>query len=170
MEAQLLGDNCHFLMFAATSVPEPPNPNRPTPIPTSKKVRPRPPQRWQRSPGTRQQLPLILRLFLGLQYGSSIVALGSMAIAVVLYSFTVYQQQAWNREYRQLRSLQKEERGLTAATQSLKSQLAKQGEGKSLEPNVGQTLFLVPDASAAFRQPPPSPKPTLPVSNSPLGY
>jgi hypothetical protein len=96
-------------------------------------------------PSARKPLWL-LRLSL-LQRCSNALILCLVAVVLGLYSGTVYSQRAWNRAYRQLESLQRQERQLTTANEVLKNKIAQQAE----QPETGlspadptQAIFLKP--------------------------
>ncbi|MUL35103.1 hypothetical protein [Gloeocapsopsis dulcis] len=96
-------------------------------------------------PSARKPLWL-LRLSL-LQRSSSVLIFCLLTVALGLYSGTVYAQRAWNQAYRQLESLQRQERQLTTASEVLKNKIAQQAE----QPETGlspadptQAIFLKP--------------------------
>ncbi len=72
------------------------------------------------------KLPVKLQVLLLLQRGSLGLALISMAASVGLYISTVKIPQLWSQEYKNLETLQRQERQLTAINETLKYQLAKQ--------------------------------------------
>lgn len=114
------------------------------------------PPAWQRQSNGRRQLPLWLELLIGLQHTSSAIAFSLISVALAIYAMTVATQQSWNRQYQKLRHLQYQERNLTATTEALKSQLARQAENSQLNlvpPDPAQTLFLVPSSEPAFTPP-----------------
>jgi hypothetical protein len=124
-----------------------------------------------------ESIPLWLTWLIQWQRRSSVVTFLLVSATLAVYGGTVYTQQLWNREYRQLETLQLQQRQLTAASEVLKHQLAQQAEQQNtgLIPATPNTnLFLQP----AQQQPLPSPSSTpatAPGSNpqllpKPVGY
>lgn len=124
-----------------------------------------------------ESIPVWLTWLIRWQRRSSAIAFLLVSATLAVYGGTVYTQQLWNREYRQLETLQLQQRQLTAASEVLKNQLAQQAEQQDtgLIPATPNTnLFLQP----AQQQPLPVPSstpPTAPGSNpqllpTPVGY
>ncbi len=93
------------------------------------------------------KLPVKLQVLLLLQRGSFGLALISMAASVGLYISTVKIPQVWSQEYKNLESLQRQERQLTAINETLKYQLAKQaGQQSQQSASVAsdQAIFITP--------------------------
>jgi len=81
---------------------------------------PLPPQWRQRSRNQKQKpLPLFIRILLFLQHTSSWVALGAIAVSLVLYGLHSRTQQAWNQQYQELQSLQRYERSVIGINEAL---------------------------------------------------
>lgn len=93
------------------------------------------------------KLPVKLQVLLLLQRGSFGVALISMAASVGFYISTVKIPQVWSQEYKNLETLQRQERQLTAINETLKYQLAKQA-GQQYQQSALVTsenaLFITP--------------------------
>jgi hypothetical protein len=89
--------------------------------PTVRKLPPAPP------------LPNWLRLLVQAQRGSLIVTFALIVATLVVYGGTVYMQQLWSKEYRKLKTMQRSERQMLAASEVLKNQIIQQAES----PNSG---------------------------------
>lgn len=120
-----------------------------------------------------QLVPAWLNLLMVAQRGSTILTFLLVTTTLAVYSWTVYSQHLWGKEYSRLKTLQRNERQLTSVNESLKNQLAIQAEDPSLgliSPSPRDTVFLEPlpqrySQSAPVAQPDPSP--SVP---KPLGY
>ncbi len=122
---------------------------------------------------TARAFPLWLRVLIQAQRGSLVIAFVLVIATLLVYGSTVYTQQLWSKEYRKLKTLQRNEREMTATSASLENQLALQAErpGSGLVPQTPEsTIFLQP---APQRQPlvttPSLPKVEV-APNTPLGY
>ena len=126
-----------------------------------------------------QQLPLSqtvlpgLKILLQVQRASSWVSFSLIIGLLAVYGWTVYTQQRWGSAYSHLEALQKQERQMTAASEVLKNQMAKQAEAPDVGlalPEPGNTVFLTP----APQRPPVEPEvnlpPPQPIPARPLGY
>ncbi|MEX0269551.1 hypothetical protein AB3R30_10435 [Leptolyngbyaceae cyanobacterium UHCC 1019] len=78
-------------------------------------------------------LPKWLRLLMQAQRGSLIVTFALIVTTLVVYGGTVYMQQLWTKEYRKLKTMQRSERQMLAASEVLKNQIIQQAES----PNSG---------------------------------
>lgn len=117
--------------------------------------------------------PVWLSSLLVLQRGSDLIAFLLVATTLTLYSWTVYTQQQWSREYRDWEKLQREERQLTAKNASMKNQLAQQAErpGTGLVPPAQTNPILLPSApQRPFQTAPTQSADPEPVAKTPLGY
>ena len=72
--------------------------------------------------------PLWLRSLLVIQRSSGAIAFGTIAIIFIIYSSIVYTQQKWGKEYKKLKTLQRQERILIQTNESLKNDLANLAE------------------------------------------
>lgn len=116
----------------------------------------------------------LLRLYTVHRY-SSIVTFLLVAVALVVYGWTVYSQETWNQEFRRLQNLQRNERQLTTTNAMLKNKMAEEAEKPSaglVSPTPDRMIFL-PSASEPVNSPP-SPTtplfPKQPPNSAPLGY
>ncbi|NEQ21691.1 MAG: hypothetical protein F6K28_21245 [Microcoleus sp. SIO2G3] len=122
---------------------------------------------------SRQQTPIWLSSLLFLQRSSDLVTFILVGTTLTIYSWTVYTQQQWTKEYRKLETLQRHERQLTTTNAVIQDQLAQQAENPAtglVTPTPGNTIFLPP---APQRQAQTAPTPTTePESKAttPLGY
>jgi len=90
------------------------------------------PQQWRPSSRKKKKsFPLYIRVLLLLQHTSSLVALGAIALSLVMYGLQFRTQQAWNQEYEELQSLQRYERTVTGINEALKDEMAESGSGNS---------------------------------------
>ncbi|MBE9180389.1 hypothetical protein IQ268_17650 [Oculatella sp. LEGE 06141] len=117
--------------------------------------------------------PAWLKLLMVAHRGSSLVTVSLIAAVLAVYSWTVYSQQIWSRQFQQLEALQRKERQLTTANEVFKNEMAQQA-GQSdtglLLPSPGNTIFLEP---ATPRPPLASPSEQLvpdAAPTGPLGY
>lgn len=123
-----------------------------------------------------ETLPAWLRAAIAFQQGSSIVSLLLVGAVLVLYGTTVYSQQLWSQKYRDLETLRRQERQLTAAGEVLKNQLANQAEKAEnglVSPSTENNLFLEPSAvREPSLEPKPAPKqnPNPNLTPTPVGY
>lgn len=116
----------------------------------------------------------LLRLYTIHRY-SSIVTFLLVAIALVIYGWTVYSQEMWSQEFRRLQNLQRNERQLTTTNAMLKNKMAEEAEKPItglVSPTPDRTIFL-PSASSTpnptlTETKPKSPK--LQPTSLPLGY
>lgn len=162
-------------MSAVPKFPLPTPRLRPRRSPSSPPSRARlvtlPPAAVRSLPVTRS-VPKWLRLLILTQRSSSIVTFALVGLTLAVYGWTVYAQELWGRQYRQLEALQREERQLTTANEALKQNLAQQAEqpaSRLTPPNPNSMIFLQPAAP----RPTPAPatnSPTPLAPNRPLAY
>lgn len=121
-----------------------------------------------------KRAPLWLRSLLIIQQGSSILTFCLATAVLMVYGSTVYIQQAWSEDFRQLEQLQREKRELTTANELMKNQLAQQAtapENNLVAPSPANTIFL-PKATGQPLEPVSTP--TAPLvsftADAPLGY
>lgn len=125
-----------------------------------------------------ESIPVWLTWLIQWQRRSSVITFLLVSATLAVYGGTVYTQQLWNREYRQLETLQLQQRQLTAASEVLKNQLAQQAEQQDtglvpVTPNTN--LFLQPAQQQSLPDPSSTPKSAAPGSNpqilpTPVGY
>ncbi|MEG3894359.1 MULTISPECIES: hypothetical protein [unclassified Microcoleus] len=109
----------------------------------------------------RQSQPVWLRSLLRVQRASSAAVVLLLGGALTLYGLTAYSEQRWNQEYQKLETLRRGEQQLSAASEVLKHQLAKEAQNPEtgLAPQKpADTIFLSP--------PPPSRSHVAVASNS----
>lgn len=95
----------------------------------------------------RQWQPMWLRSLLRVERASSAVVVLLLGGALTLYGLTVYGEQRWSQEYQKLETLRRGEQQLSAASEVLKHQLAKEAENPEtgLAPQKpADTIFLQP--------------------------
>ncbi|WP_013325210.1 hypothetical protein [Gloeothece verrucosa] len=116
-----------------------------------------------------------LRFMLQLQKVSSVITFCLIAATLGIYAWTVYVPRLWSKEYRNLETLQRHERHLTAANETIKNQLAQQAEEPKaglINPKPEQAIFLPQTNEPAVRTATPSNsaqnKPFIP--DSPVSY
>jgi hypothetical protein len=111
-----------------------------------------------------------LRYLLVIQRGTSVLCFLLVVALLSVYTWTVYTQQLWTREYRKLESLQRQERQMTAANEVLKNSLADSAERPEsglLPTSVGNSIFVNP---APQRRLIPAKTVEVPEPKKPLGY
>jgi hypothetical protein len=97
-----------------------------------------------------ESMPTWLVWLMQFQRRSSLVTFGLAIATLAVYGTTVYTQQLWNREYRQLETLRIQERQLTAAGEVFKNQLANQAEQSNMglvPATPSHNLYLTPESS-----------------------
>jgi hypothetical protein len=95
----------------------------------------------------RQWQPVWLRSLLRVERASSAAAVLLLGGALTLYGLTVYSEQRWSQEYQKLETLRLREQQLSAASEVLKHQLAKEAQNPEtgLAPQKpADTIFLAP--------------------------
>jgi hypothetical protein len=102
-----------------------------------------------------------------------VIAFILVIATLMVYGSTVYTQQLWSKEYRKLKTLQRNEREMTATSASLENQLALQAErpGSRLVPQTPEsTIFLQPAPQRQPLETTPSVPRVEAAPNTPLGY
>jgi hypothetical protein len=110
-----------------------------------------------------------------IQRGSVAVAFVLVTAALIVYGSTVYMQQLWSKDYRQLKALERGERQMVAASDVIKEQIVQQAErpGSGLVRRTkDMAVFLEPAPARPAQAPttPNLPKAEPTATNSPLGY
>jgi hypothetical protein len=125
----------------------------------------------------RQSHPMWLRSLLRVERASSAAVVLLLGGALTLYGLTVYGEQRWSQEYQKLETLRRGEQQLSAASEVLKHQLAKEAENPEtgLAPQKpANTIFLQPiPESRSPAAPAPNSEPALKNRSggeTPLGY
>ena len=116
-------------------------------------------------PNSRFQ-PAWLRSLVQVQRASSVAVMLLLGGALSLYGLTVYSEQRWSQEYQKLETLRLREQQLSAASEVLKHQLAKEAENPETglaSQKPGEIIFLQPALVGRSPQaaPLPSPEPAL---------
>ncbi|MDR9402318.1 MAG: hypothetical protein RI580_02655 [Halothece sp. Uz-M2-17] len=112
--------------------PKPSNRVRPSKSSGSRVTsQPLPPQ-W-RNKNQKKSIPLLIRVLLLVQRTSALVALGAIALSLVMYGLQFRNQQAWNQEYEELQRLQRYERSVTGINEALKEHIATSGSTENQE-------------------------------------
>lgn len=115
--------------------------------------------------------PKWLRSLVKLQQASLITTFTVSGLVLVTYSWTVYSQQLWGKEYQKLEELRRNERQLGANSALLQNHIANQANspGATLVPRTPDSMiFLKP---APLRSSPPTDAPAPQASPvAPLGY
>lgn len=114
--------------------------------------------------------PAWLQGLMVFQQSFTLITLSLSVATLAVYSWTVYSQQLWGKEYDRLETLQRNERQLMTANEALKNQMAEQAETTEsglILPNSENTIFLQSAPSRSVTPPTAStPKP----APAPLGY
>ncbi|WP_150107027.1 hypothetical protein [Halothece sp. PCC 7418] len=109
------------------------------------------PRQW-RNQNQKKTIPLFVRVLLLLQRTSGLVALGAIALSLIMYGLQFRNQQVWNQEYEELQRLQRYERNVIGINEALKEQIALSGSTK----NQGW-VTLTPDRNI-YLEPAPVPE------------
>jgi len=128
-------------------------------------------------PNSRFQ-PAWLRSLMQVQRASSVAVMLLLGGALSLYGLTVYSEQRWSQEYQKLETLRHREQQLSAASEVLKHQLAKEAENPETgltSQKPGEIIFLQPAPVGRSPQAAtiPSPEPARShqgAVETPLGY
>lgn len=129
-------------------------------------------QKVEKFNNSRQQAPVWLKSLLFVQRSSDAVTFLLIAATLALYSWTVYTQQQWTKEYDKLQTLQRNERQLTTTNEGIKNQLAQQAEKPEagmVTPNPRNTIYLQPAPQRQVPTPSKTAEPE-PKAKVPLGY
>ncbi len=126
----------------------------------------------------RQWQPMWLRSLLRVERASCAAVVLLLGGALTLYGLTVYSEQRWSQEYQKLETLRLREQQLSAASEVLKHQLAKEAQNPEtgLAPQKpADTIFLspAPDSRSPVVVSPNSEEPALQHRagvETPLGY
>jgi hypothetical protein len=130
-------------------------------------------QKIERLNVAQRPTPIWLSSLLLLKRSSDVITFLLVAATLTVYSWTVYTQQQWSREYRKLDNLQRNERQLTTANAVFKDQLAQQAESPStglVTPTPANTIFLPPAPQRQSHSAPTKTADPEPVAKTPLGY
>jgi len=120
-----------------------------------------------------QLVPIWLRSLIFCKRSSDFVTLLLVGATLAVYSWTVYSQQQWAKEYHKLETLQRDERHLTKTNEVLKNQLAQQAESPAtgmVVPNPAQTIFLPQVEENQVQNTPKQEAKPEPAARIPLGY
>ena len=101
-----------------------------------------------------QKLPVKLQVLLLLQKSSFGLALLSIATSLGLYITTVRIPQLWSQEYKNLETLQQQERQLTAINETLRYQLAREAgqQNNNLSLQEPHDAVFIPPAKVSINQ------------------
>lgn len=122
---------------------------------------------------SQQLTPRWLSSLLFLKRSSDLVTFLLVTTTLTIYSWTVYTQQQWTRDYRKLENLQRQERQLTTANEVMKNQLAQQAEKPAtglVPPTQTNAIFLPPAQERKSSTTQTQATDSEPVAKSPLGY
>jgi hypothetical protein len=122
-----------------------------------------------------KQLPVKIQILLFLQRGSFVLAFTLIASSIAIYISTVRIPQIWSKEYRNLETLQRQERQLTAINETLKQKIAQQAENaeNNLVPLTSTNAIFLPPASIVSQSDANTARDSqnhLLTRNIPLGY
>ena len=120
-----------------------------------------------------REAPVWVKALILAQQGSAIAAFCLVSAALGVYSWTVYAQASWGREYDRLEQLQKDQRQMTTANEALKNQIAQQAEAPEsglVLPDFSNTIFLPPAPDRPLRADPTSSVTTPETLSVPIGY
>lgn len=104
--------------------------------------------------------PRWLNQLLRTQRASTVITTGLVTLSFAMYGWTVYIQHLWRGEFDRMQALERQERQLTAASETLRQHLANQAE----RPDSG---LILPTPESAIFLPAPSPTPAQSPVQSP---
>jgi hypothetical protein len=119
-----------------------------------------------------RSVPTWLRSLLTLQRGATLIFGLVFGLSAIGYGYTVYTQDVWKQQHRQLKQLQTQERQQGVMNEHLKHRLAiaaEQPNNNLLPPDPKQIVF-VPSAPLRPTKPVPTPSATVGKSLPPSGY
>ncbi|HBE20503.1 MAG TPA: hypothetical protein DEG17_14160 [Cyanobacteria bacterium UBA11149] len=122
---------------------------------------------------SREMMPSWLRSLLLVQRTSDLIAFLLCFTTLILYSWTVYTQQQWTKAFRQLETLQRNERQLTTANAVMKDKLAQEAENPGtglVNPSQNNTILLPPTQERKIKKDNTQTPQSDPVGKTPLGY
>lgn len=122
---------------------------------------------------SRDLMPGWLRSLLLVQRTSDLVAFLLCFATIMLYSWTVYTQQQWTKAFRQLETLQRNERHLTTANAVMKDHLAQEAENPGtglVNPSQNNTILLPPTQERKPKKVNTQTPQSESVGKTPLGY
>jgi hypothetical protein len=122
---------------------------------------------------SRDSIPSWLRSLLLVQRTSDAIAFLLCFATLMLYSWTVYTQQQWTKAFRQLETLQRNERHLTTANAVMKDHLAQEAENPGtglVNPSRNNTILLPPTQERKFKKANTQTPQSESVGKTPLGY
>ncbi|HIK42692.1 MAG TPA: hypothetical protein IGS51_19315 [Thermoleptolyngbya sp. M55_K2018_002] len=105
--------------------------------------------------------PRWLNQLLRTQRASTVITTGLVTLSFAMYGWTVYIQHLWRGEFDRMQALERQERQLTAASETLRQHLANQAE----RPDSG---LILPTPESAIFLPAPSPAPAQSAVQSPV--
>jgi hypothetical protein len=105
--------------------------------------------------------PRWLNQLLRTQRASTVITTGLVTLSFAMYGWTVYIQHLWRGEFDRMQALERQERQLTAASETLRQHLANQAE----RPDSG---LVLPTPESAIFLPAPSPAPAQSAVQSPI--
>ncbi|MEA5597274.1 hypothetical protein [Rivularia sp. UHCC 0363] len=104
---------------------------------------------------------------------TSVASFLLVSATLIVYGWTVYSQHLWGRSYEKLQDLQRDERQLTKHDETLKNQMAQEGEkphsGLS-SPTPANTIFLEETAPARSQSVDKDSEETEPQPSNAVGY
>ena len=123
----------------------------------------------------RKNFPLWLRSIFLLHNTVSLLTFTLIAASLGIYAITVHTPQTWSKEYKKLRTLQRDERQLTATNETLKNQLARQAEKPEtglVDPSSNNAPLFLPAQPLPQVKPEQTPVPSSEtiIETTPLGY
>ena len=124
----------------------------------------------------RQWQPLWLRSIRRVERASCAAAVLLLGGALTLYGLTVYSEQRWSQEYQKLETLRLREQQLSAASEVLKHQLAKEAQNPEtglIPQKPADTIFLAPTPERRSTVVTPNSSPAIEHQagvETPLGY
>lgn len=132
-----------------------------------------PGQKVEKLNTSREMMPSWLRSLLLVQRTSDLIAFLLCFATLILYSWTVYTQQQWTKAFRQLETLQRNERQLTTANAVMKDKLAQEAENPGtglVNPSQNNTILLPPTQERKIKKNRTQTPLSEPVGKTPLGY
>ena len=101
-------------------------------------------------PNSESSLPWWLLRWQNFQRYSSIAAFLLVMANLTVYGWTVYAQQLWSQNSRKLQELQRQERQITTANETIKNKMAKEAEKPTaglVAPTPDRTVFVSPTSN-----------------------
>jgi hypothetical protein len=119
------------------------------------------------------KVPMLLMRWNSFHRHTSVATFLLVSTTLIVYGLTVYSQHLWSSSYKKLQELQRDERQLTKTDETLKNQMAQEGEKPHsglVSPTPANTIFLEETPPSRSQQVDKDFSETLEQPSNALGY